>query len=629
MIKHSPALLLVMMLAQTALHAAERPVLLTGEVQPRGAVPIVMPPSNTSPAMIRYFKEEGARVAVGETVLRIDPTGLASLSQLEGQLGQARALGEREVADLKVAELTAQTALVDAQTAAAKAQLDAAVPKAHLSPLDFDRYASEAARTAQDVEQKRRALDAAVAAVARRQRDAELALQKAQVELAFVSAERARTEVKAQVAGVVTHGFNEWRGRRYDEGESAGTGAVVGQILNGQASFVRAYALEVDRTALRVGLPVVVWIDALPALRVESTIEAIASAPEPRASWGEGRYFQVSIGLPDPVQPQLVPGMSVRVEPASSASPSAAVNVSAAPLVLEGEIFAARKSQIAPPSIKDTWQLTLQMLAPEGSIIGPERPVAVFDGQTLMQQRSEKQGKLAESQKAIDKLNLEHAQAQRDQALAVAYAHSEAEKAARKASQPASLVGGIAYKKLLLDKTATQQRVALAEALEQAQREARRAALAEQQLIAQQLSTDLADLDAAVAKLQVKPTLSGMVIHNAGFNGEKFTTGSQVFVGFSVASVADMSSLQVNAWVPEALAEQVRIGQRAEVVVGNGARTLGGKVSALGSLFRSKSRSQPVIVRDVTVTLDEQPGAAADATLKPGAAVRVRLVGKP
>ena len=246
-----------------------------------------------------------------------------------------------------------------------------------------------------------------------------------------------------------------------------------------------------------------------------------------------------------------------------------------------------------------------------------------------MQQAQENKGRLEEVSRALDKLVLDQAQAERTDVLAQTLLISEAEKAARKAAQPQALVGGIAYKKLLIDKATAREKETLSAALLQSQRGARAAELRDLQLQKTQLDGKISDLNTALEKMSVKPKLTGMVIHNVGFNGDKFTSGSQIYIGQSVAQVADLTSLRVNAWVPEALSSQVEVGMQAQVLLGSGARTLRARVSRLGLAFRSKSRAQPVIVRDVTVELTDLAQFSPEQlkALKPGTAVRVSLAG--
>jgi hypothetical protein len=76
---------------------------------------------------------------------------------------------------------------------------------------------------------------------------------------------------------------------------------------------VRAYVLEPDRGAMREGQRVALSFDALPGSTAEGRVARIAGAPEPKAEWGEGRYFTVDIDLVGAGAIALRPGMSVRV----------------------------------------------------------------------------------------------------------------------------------------------------------------------------------------------------------------------------------------------------------------------------------------------------------------------------
>ena len=139
------ALRAVLIVTSGALLASDnvaRPWILTGDVQASGAVPIVMPPSNSSPTLIRYFVAEGQTVKIGDPVLRIDAGALGSISDLQAQIDLTQARVDKELAALNVAAVNAEILQLDARAASERAKLDAAVPKIHLSPLDFDRFAA-------------------------------------------------------------------------------------------------------------------------------------------------------------------------------------------------------------------------------------------------------------------------------------------------------------------------------------------------------------------------------------------------------------------------------------------------------------------------------------------------------
>ena len=183
-----------------------------------------------------------------------------------------------------------------------------------VSALDHDRYQGELDRTTREHALKQRELGTAREAVARRERDGALEIEKLQVQRDYHVAQVAASEVRADRDGVVVHGFNNnWIGGRIDEGSSTMPGSKAGEIVGSGAMRVQAWALVPDRRGLEVGQAVEVAFDALPGKTVEGRITAIAGAPEARPEWGDGRYFDVDIALPDDHGLALLPGMSVRV----------------------------------------------------------------------------------------------------------------------------------------------------------------------------------------------------------------------------------------------------------------------------------------------------------------------------
>jgi multidrug resistance efflux pump len=605
--------------------SAGRPVILSGEVQAVGAQSIVVPPSNSSPVVIRFFVPEGASVKKGDVVLRIDVSGGSqNETQITQQLEQARARAAKDISNFRVAVVDAELALATAVATTTKAAVDAKLPKQFVSALDFDRYQNEAKRTAADQVQKQNALSAAKVVLSNAEQDARAEQQKLGIELAFASSVKARSEVIAEVDGVVTHGFSEWRGRRIDEGESAMPGNEAGKVVAGDQREVIAYALEADRVYLQTGQAVALFVDALFGKRLDAEINEISQSPETRAVWGSGRYFRIRIALKPEQALGLVPGMSVRVEPLTQVQ---AADISTAPkpssLSLEGEVSARVKSSIAPPAIKDVWQYTLVMLAPEGSLVKKGQPVAIFDGTAVQNNLSEKTRKLDEVQKQLRQLDLSHAEADKQNAIASAEAKANLERAERKADQPAELIKRVDYDKLVIERKLASTTLNLTVQKEALQQLARAAERREKQVELQLLEAEIATLQTAQKQLSVTPANDGIVIHGQAFNGDKFTTGSQVFQGLAVASVADAATLRVDALVPEADADLVRIGQSATIRFGTAGASLNAKVVGIGNVFRRKGRTQPTIVRDLQ--LDFAEGSRLPAELKPGLAVQITI----
>jgi multidrug resistance efflux pump len=154
-----------------------------------------------------------------------------------------------------------------------------------------------------------------------------------------------------------------------------------------------------------------------------------------------------------------------------------------------------------------------------------------------------------------------------------------------------------------------------------AQKRARHAERAGLESEVAHMRNQIAALAKGQAALTVVAPRPGLVLHRIGFDGTKFSVGSQVWMGLSVATLADPDRLGVDAKVPEAQAAGVQVGQAARVTVTGARQVLAAHVTGLGRAFHGKSAAQSAIVRDVQLEFDTPPRG-----LKPGAAVQVELL---
>lgn len=293
-------------------------------------------------------------------------------------------------------------------------------------------------------------------------------------------------------------------------------------------------------------------------------------------------------------------------------------------LRLDGEVFAQRSEQVAPPAIPNVWNLNITELASDGSALKPGDMVVVFDGGQTQNELITLRGQLAEKQSQREQLLLELAERERNERLATEERRARLDKAQRKATQPETLVRRVDYRKLVIERTEAEELMALAERRERLSAEQRRQ---ERRLIEADialLERKIATLATSLAALRIVATRPGIVSHRTSWNGEKFAVGSQVFRGQAVAEIPDMDTLAVRTQVNERDLVRVAAGLRARVVSEGGGTALEGRVASIGSVVRSKSRVQPVPVVDVLIDLGE-----GSARLKPGQAVRVELFDTP
>lgn len=289
-------------------------------------------------------------------------------------------------------------------------------------------------------------------------------------------------------------------------------------------------------------------------------------------------------------------------------------------LRIDGEVYARSSAQIMPPVVEGMWQFNITQLAPDGAPLEKGAVAVAFDTSTVMKSLAEKNSKLQEKQRELDRLQLELAERERSSHLETEKARAELEKAARKTEQPQELIAGIEYRKLVVARKQAERKLELARELESANAEQRSQELRLVRSEIAQLTADVARLAKAQADLSIAAPRSGIFMHRSSWNGEKFDVGSQVWRGQTIAEIPDPATLAVRAELPERDYLRVRPGMAARVRVEGGGGVFPAKVASIGRTVRSKSRAQPVPVMDVEIRLDDP-----EARLKPGQAVRVEL----
>jgi multidrug resistance efflux pump len=604
-------------------------VVFAGEVRSDGAQPVFVPPSDSSPVVLRYYMADASRVKKGDVLLRIDAgTAAQQILTQDSLLAQARARVDKEVADLKLKAVEADATLADAQAALDTAKVDAAIPKQLVAALDYDRYAAELERAERDLALKRQQLADAQTAVTWREHDGKLEIDKIELQRDYYQAQVDVASVAADRDGVLVHGFNNFfgaNGGRYEEGSSAQPGWEVGEVVGDGAMSVRAWVLAPDRAGLRDGEKLCLAFDALPGRRAEGAIRTISGAPDAHAAWGEGSYFTIDIAVPGAKDLPLLSGMNVRAETADGAGCAAPVASAAAtaPVKATGEVYPRESVAIMPPQVEGLWQMTVTQMAADGQTVKKGEPLVTFDGGDLVKNLTAKQSELKEKQRTQEKLRLELAVKARDEELAVADAAAQLTKAQRKATRPADYVPGVEYKKLLIDRAKAQRHADLSEEHARAAAAERAAEQREADADVMRLKGEVQRLQTAMAGLAVTAPRDGIFLHALAWNGQRIDVGSQVWRGQSVGNIPDMATLAVRAGLPERDYTRVARGDAVRVELDGGAgQTLSGHVESVGLGVHSKSRVEPVPVIDLDIDLDKTV-----VPLKPGQPVRIEIAG--
>ncbi len=606
-------------------------VVLTGTVRSLGAQPLFAPPSMNAPVILRTYVDDGTLVKKGDPVLSIDAGQAASqLQQLQDQIEQARNKNAKDLADLQLKQADAEIALANARAAEQTAAVDAAIPKALIAAIDYDKYQGTATSSQREAELAQRNLDDARNAVVRQRQSGDLAVRKLELQLGFFQDQVDTATVYAKQGGTVIHdfmtvAFNGQAVGRYEQGSNAMPGTRVGEIVApGGRYAVRAWALESDRDQLKIKKKLRLHFDALPGSSVMGTVTAISGSANAKPEWGDGRYYQIDIQPDSSLDGlQLLPGMSVRIDTEikdPAVQPMKLQQVKQGDLHASGEIYARDTIALMPPQIQGLWQLNITKMSGDGERVSKGEPIVVFAGGDIAQKLPSSQSKLKEKQRALEKLKLDLADKARDAKLATAKARADADKARRKAEQPQKYIPGIEYKKLVIDRKRAAKVLALTEKRAVVAARDRQAQMQQAQTEVTLLQHEVARLLQSMAKLTLPAPRDGILLHRSGWNGDKIDTGSQVWRGMAVGDIPDLTTIAVHASLSEHDFTRVRKGQKVSVTLSGGiGRQLDGRIHSIGRSVHSKSRAEPVPVIDLDISLDKRE---LDG-LKPGQPVQV------
>ena len=597
-------------------NAAQRLVILNGSVESLNSQSLFIPASDNNPVPLKFFVPEGSKVKKGDVVLSIGTPG-NNTQEMQTRQEQQQVKMALELAKLEVVAIDAERAFHTAQIALAKARLDASLPQGQISALDYDKYQTEKEKAVKELEIRKAAVEIARKNISKTKADGELEARKNQLQMAYLLKENANTSVHAEVDGVVIHAFNTWRGERYDEGVPGFSGNRAGQVMTeGQFELI-AWALEADRISLKEGMQVFLTPDAYPGKSFASTIKRISPAPESGPAGEKGRFFKITIPLPAQAELAYAPGMSIRVSTASAPARHAVQSLPVS-LTIDGEVLSRNNKAISPPSIRYIWNYTIGQIVPEGTYLKAGEQIMQLQSTEVQERLVTSRNMLNEKNKALEKLLLEQKEAERLGEIQVAEARAAAEKAARKATMPKELIRRIDYDKLVIDKEASQAQLELQQKLVAAQSAQRHAEKRFLQTEMQMEQKNQDSLLAGIKALTITAPTAGIVQYRTSYDDEKFKKGSKIWVGQTIAGLADPDSMYIKAKVPEAQYGLLRMGQTVTVKLPGGNQTVQAKILRPGLAFQSRSHTDSSVVRDLELEFTQRP-----ANLKPGSAVQV------
>ena len=236
-------------------------------------------------------------------------------------------------------------------------------------------------------------------------------------------------------------------------------------------------------------------------------------------------------------------------------------------LVITGELDAAHGAAVTVPALP-SWQTSIKWLSPDGVDVKAGDRVAELDNTSIATDLDQKKQTETQARQELEQKNAEWTADLKDKTLDVERKKSELEKATLEAAIPKDIVSKRDYedRQTKLKRASTEYDKAR-ETLRSQQKAVAsdRANLLVKIARAQrEVETSLRALDQMVLRA---PRDGIVVIRDHPWEGRKLQNGDTVWVGFPIAQMPELDSLQVNASLPDVDDGRIAAGMPATVTI--------------------------------------------------------------
>lgn len=286
-----------------------------------------------------------------------------------------------------------------------------------------------------------------------------------------------------------------------------------------------------------------------------------------------------------------------------------------------GTVRSSDVLKFGPPPSR-SWRTTITEITREGTRVKEGDVLVKFDASASDDRVRELNGELTSKRSELESLLETQAREIEQEQVDLASAKSRAEKASRKAAQPAELYASIEYQKLVEERDLAQELYRREQERAELGKQVRQAKVAELEADIARLESELRGAQRELESFTIRAPRPGLVIIGTDREGNKLDVNSNVNPGLVVVELVDENELVVEVEVPEFTAAQLEPGQPARIEVeAAGSRELNGTVLEVASIVRRQSRFSQAMVRDLTVSLGDEPLEG----LRPGTSAKVTV----
>ena len=291
-------------------------------------------------------------------------------------------------------------------------------------------------------------------------------------------------------------------------------------------------------------------------------------------------------------------------------SPHGSTRVERGDLVIgvdvNGTLRAVESSVLGPPQVRDVWQFKIAMMADEGTEVTAGEPILAFDPSELQQRLQTKLADLDSARTEVEKKQVDIAVTVANDTLALAEVEARLRKARLIADQPSQLRSSIDMEKARLDLELAELEVGLVRRRIDATRRAGNEELGVIEANLAQVESEVKQIRDGINRMQRSAPRDGIVIHVTNWRNEKKRIGDSCWVAEPVLEIPDLTRMEADGEVEEALGGRVREGQSVVLRLdAHPDHEYRGRVKSLSRAVQEKSWRNPRKVVHLTLALDE------------------------
>jgi biotin carboxyl carrier protein len=291
-------------------------------------------------------------------------------------------------------------------------------------------------------------------------------------------------------------------------------------------------------------------------------------------------------------------------------------------LLLTGELVAARAESLTVPSTP-TFQLQIRWLAEDGTMVAAGQPVVSFDNTTFVSQLEEKRRTAVEARSELLRLTAEGARSVEEKRFSVEQKRAELDKARTTAEVPEDLLPRREFQDNQLKLLRAETELAKAERDLTSARQAAASDLAVQRIALGKAEHEVQAAESAVDKLTLRAPRAGIVLAASHpWEGRKLREGDNVWIGMTVATLPEISSMEVQAALSDVDDGRVGPGMQAACTLdAYPAESFSARVVEVSPVARESDRNP--LLRYFPVRLQLLHGDLR--RMRPGMSVRVEV----